>query len=125
MRRTEWLSDDAGASTEAVDPLHWPWRTTAAETVLDIAGSSDADELFALLGRAFQRRLTSEDEIRAALAVRRAYRWRHLLAVVLADVAEGAESAMEVRYVNDVERAHGLTGWHPPDGVTQRHEPAA
>jgi len=111
---------------QAVDPLHWPWRTTAAETVLDIAGSSDADELFALLGRAFQRRLTSEDEIRAALAVRRAYRWRHLLAVVLADVAEGAESAMEVRYVNDVERAHGLPGgirqMASPSGTSQRHD---
>jgi hypothetical protein len=110
----------------AVDPLHWPWRTTAAETLLDIAASSDADELFALLGRAFQRRLTSEEEIRAALGGRRAYRWRQLLAVVLADAADGAESAMEVRYVNDVERAHGLPvgvrQMASPRGATQQHD---
>jgi hypothetical protein len=36
------------------------------------------------------------------------HRARDLLLMVLGDVAEGAESAMEVRYVRDVERAHGL-----------------
>jgi hypothetical protein len=104
----------------AVDDLHWPWRTTVAETILDLAESGSADELFALLGRAFQRSLTSEPEIRAALEARRAHPWRSLLDVVLADVADGAESAMEVRYVRDVERPHGL-----PQGRRQRPSPGA
>jgi hypothetical protein len=110
----------------AVDDLHWPWRTTAAETILDVCESSSADELFALLGRAFQRRLTSEAEIRAALAARRAHRWRTLLDLVMDDVVDGAESAMEVRYVQDVERPHGLPDGHrqlpSPGTASRRHD---
>jgi hypothetical protein len=104
----------------AVDDLHWPWRTTAAETILDVAESGSADELFALLGRAFQRSLTSEAEIRAALEGRRAHPWRSLLGLVLDDAADGAESAMEMRYVRDVERPHGL-----PEGRRQLPSPGA
>lgn len=106
--------------TRSVDDLHWPWRTTAAETILDVSESGSADQLFALLGRAFQRSLTSEAEIRAAVEARRAYRWRKLLGLVLADVADGAESAMEVRYITDVERPHGL-----PQGRRQLPSPGA
>lgn len=102
------------------DDLHRPWRTTAAETILDVAQSGSADQLFALLGRAFQRSLASEAEIRAAVEARRAHRWRKLLDLVLADVADGAESAMEVRYVMDVERPHGL-----PQGRRQLPSPGA
>jgi very-short-patch-repair endonuclease len=102
-----------------VDDLHWPWRTTAAETLLDLGDAGTADELFAVLGRAFQRNLTSEAELRRVLARRRAHRWRSLLDVVLADVADGAESTMEVHYVHDVERAHAL-----PSGRRQRAAPA-
>lgn len=47
-----------------VDELHWPWRTTVEDTILDICVSASVDETFALLGRAFQRRLTSEAALR-------------------------------------------------------------
>ena len=97
-----------------VDELHWPWRTTVEETILDISASASLDETFALLGRAFQRRLTMEEALRGRLSLRARHPRRELLQLVLGDVAAGAESAMEIRYVRDVERAHGL-----PTGVRQ------
>jgi hypothetical protein len=91
-----------------VDELHWPWRTTVEETILDVSASASVDETFALLGRAFQRRLTTEGALRGRLSLRARHPRRELLEMVLGDVADGAESAMEIRYVTNVERAHGL-----------------
>ena len=62
----------------AVDELHWPWRTTVEETILDVSHKGPSDELMPC--------------------------W----AEPSSAVADGAESAMEVRYLRDVERAHGL-----------------
>ncbi|MEO7235516.1 MAG: type IV toxin-antitoxin system AbiEi family antitoxin domain-containing protein [Lapillicoccus sp.] len=93
-----------------VDPLHWPWRTTATATVLDIAELGTPDDVLALLGTAFHRGLTTEAALRAALAERGRHRRRALMADVLADMAGGAESVMEVRFIRDVARAHGLPG---------------
>ena len=93
---------------QRVDALHWPWRTTAEETILDLAERGSIDDVLALLGRGFQRGITTESTLRARLANRARHRRRQLLTDVLGDVADGAESAMEVRYVRDVERAHGL-----------------
>lgn len=91
-----------------VDQLWWPWVTSAEDTILDLAESVDIDELFALLGRAFQRQRTSEAALLSHLADRSRHARRDLLREVLGDVASGAESTMEVRYLRDVERAHGL-----------------
>lgn len=101
-----------------VDELHWPWRTTVEETILDVITFASVDETFAMLGRAFQRRRTTEEALRGRLALRGRHPKRQLLDLVLGDVADGAESAMEVRYVLDVERAHGLP-------VGQRQVPRA
>jgi hypothetical protein len=98
-----------------LDPLHWPWRTTIEETVLDVTTTASVDEVFAILGRAFQRQLTTEDALRGHLAARTRHPHRKWLEVVLADAASGAESALEMRFLRDVERAHGL-----PVGVRQR-----
>lgn len=98
-----------------VDPLHWPWRTTVEETLLDLADVVTVDETLALLGRAFQRGLTTEHGVRTALAQRARHRRRAMLGDVLADVGDGAQSALEVRFVRDVERPHGL-----PRGRRQR-----
>ncbi len=78
------------------------------ETILDISASASVDETFALLGRAFQRRRTAEEALRGRLSLRSRHPKRELLELVLGDVSAGAESAMEIRYVRDVERAHGL-----------------
>ena len=91
-----------------VDELHWPWRTRFEETVLDLAERGTTDDALAVLGRAFQRSGATEATLRTLLATRARHRRRGLLNDVLGEVASGAESAMEVRYVRDVERAHGL-----------------
>ncbi|HEY8306168.1 MAG TPA: hypothetical protein VIG79_05765 [Lapillicoccus sp.] len=91
-----------------VDPLHWPWRVDVDHTVLDLAAKGSESDAVALLGRAFSRHLTSEAALRPRLAARTRYPHRGLLDDVLADVADGAQSVMEVRFVRDVERAHGL-----------------
>jgi very-short-patch-repair endonuclease len=93
---------------ERVDPLRWPWLTTVDETVLDLAESGALDHTLSVVGRAFQRRLTDEDSLLRRLAARQRHPHRALLEEMLGDVAAGAESAMEVRYLRDVERAHGL-----------------
>ncbi len=46
--------------------------------------------------------------LRAALAERSRIRWRAWLADALADAGDGVQSPLELRYVRDVERAHGL-----------------
>ena len=110
----------------AVDQLHWPWRTVVAETILDVGSTASEDTLLAMLGRAFQRGLVTEEAVRAALDLRRGHRHRALLDDVLAMASDGAESAMEVRYVRDVERAHGLPVGRrqrpTPGGGAQRHD---
>lgn len=55
---------------QRVDQLWWPWVTTVEDTILDLAVTSDADEIFALLGRAFQRQRTSEAVLLSRLADR-------------------------------------------------------
>jgi hypothetical protein len=104
----------AVAADQRVDDLHWPWRTTPEETILDLSATATPDRTFALLGRAFQKRLTDE----AAMLGRLQRRWRHpqraLLTLVLAAATDGVESAIEARYRDHVERPHGL-----PAGVRQ------
>ena len=91
-----------------VDPLHWPWRTTMPATILDLAELGTHDDVLAMLGTAFHRGATSEGTLRDHLARRSRHRRRALLNDVLADIADGAESVMEMRFVRDVARPHGL-----------------
>jgi hypothetical protein len=110
-------------AAQRADDRVWPWRTTVADTVLDVAAAGSADELFAVMGRAFQRNLTDEVTLRRTLDARTAHRWGALLRTVLDDVGAGAVSAMEVRYLRDVERAHRLppgVRQHPTDTDSQR-----
>jgi len=86
-----------------------PARTTVEDTVLDLIGSKRrADDVVGLLTSACQRRLTTPARLFAASERRKKIAWRPLLREVLRDVAQGAQSALEVRYLRDVERAHGL-----------------
>ena len=93
---------------EVLDPVSYPWRTSAPVTVLDCAGHRSPDGALAVVSRAVQRRLTSAGALAGELRARRRHPHGALLREVLADINEGAESAAEVRYVRDVERAHGL-----------------
>jgi hypothetical protein len=89
-----------------------PWqlpRTPVAETVLDlVAASASFDDAYSWLSRATGRRLVSAGMIKDAMAARKRMRWREWLTDALDDVADGIMFPLELRYVRDVERAHGL-----------------
>ena len=90
-------------------PSLTPPRTRIEETTLDLAAcSKDLDEALAWLARACGARLTTANRLRAALDARDRVRWRAALAAGLADMAGGAHSLLELRYVSRVERPHGL-----------------
>jgi Transcriptional regulator, AbiEi antitoxin len=90
-------------------PSLLPPRTRIEHTVLDLAAQADTfDDALGWVTRACGRRLTTEDKLRAAMAVRGRLRWRELLAPVLADPDGGLHSVLEFRYFRDVERAHCL-----------------
>jgi predicted transcriptional regulator of viral defense system len=90
-------------------PALTPPRTRIEETTLDLAQAApDLDDAFAWLARACAGRLTTPARLGAALDQREKMRWRNDLAAALGDVSAGAHSALERRYVRDVERSHGL-----------------
>jgi hypothetical protein len=93
---------------DLVDDRAYPWRTTKVATVLDVAARCGATEALAVVSGAVQRELVTASELSQELARRRGHPHGRLLGDVLADCAEGAESAAELLYVRDVERAHGL-----------------
>ena len=47
-----------------VDDLHWPWRVTVGETLIDLADAATDDDALALLGRAFFRGLVTDATLR-------------------------------------------------------------
>jgi hypothetical protein len=97
-------------------PARLPPRTRIEETVLDlVAVARSEDEVATWVTRACQRRLTTPGRLAEALAARKKIRWRGALVAMVADVAEGAQSPLEVEYLRRVERAHGL-----PAGVRNR-----
>lgn len=86
-----------------------PPRLTIEDTVLDlVAGTSDPRRVIEIITTAAQTRRTNADRLLRALQERRALPHRTLLVKLLADVAAGARSPLELAYLNDVERPHGL-----------------
>lgn len=84
--------------------------TSAATTVLDLADAPGTDwrEAVATAARWVQRRRVTSEEIVAARDTRPRHRHRRVLQLALGVVAEGAESLLEIGYVQRVERRHGL-----------------
>ncbi|MEO5851827.1 MAG: type IV toxin-antitoxin system AbiEi family antitoxin domain-containing protein [Nocardioides sp.] len=82
---------------------------TCASSALDEAGA------VAVLGDAVQTRRTTAERLLVALGLRARLRRRDLMRHVLDDVAGGAYSVLERRYLHEVERRHGL-----PDGRRQQ-----
>lgn len=93
-----------------------PPRTTVETTVLDLCARADQDGMAAILADAISGRKTTEKRLLAALAARPVQRNRAVLREVLGDVARGAHSALERRYLVNVERAH-----HLPEASRQQH----
>lgn len=91
-----------------VGPFNLP-RTSVEDTVLDlVAAASSFDHAYTWISRAVSRKLVSVSVLRATLADRRRIRWRAWLIDALAEARDGVLSPLELRYVRDVERAHGL-----------------
>lgn len=102
---------------DRIDELAWPWRTTIEDTMLDLADRRETslDGAINLAARACAQRLTTPGAIAQVLAQRPRHRLRGELRDVLTEVRDGVESVMELRFVRDVVRPHGL-----PAGVGQR-----
>ena len=66
------------------------------------------DDACGWLTQACGRRLTTAAKLERAQQLRKKIRWRHELEDVLKAAADGIHSALEYRYLRDVERAHGL-----------------
>lgn len=92
--------------------------TSVEETVIDLVEVSQtgADAIDVVI-RACQRRLTTAARLLATAELRKKMCRRALLLDVLSDVVEGVLSALERRWLRDVERAHGL-----PRGSRNRPE---
>lgn len=108
------------------DEMTFPWRTTIPVTVLDLAAAGGPDAALAAVARPVQQARVTVEQLRGELERRGRHPHGRLLREVLDDVEAGAESAAEVRYVRDVERAHGLpTGERQAathHGTTRRHD---
>jgi hypothetical protein len=90
-------------------PALAPPRTRIEETVLDLVDlAGAADQAVAWVTAALGRRLTTSPRLASALDRRPRIRWRaELVAGLAADMA-GTHSVLEVRYLREVERPHGL-----------------
>jgi very-short-patch-repair endonuclease len=90
-------------------PTRLPPQTRVEETVLDLVDRARTlDDALGWVTRAGGRRLTTPARLRNAMARRAKLRWRPELAAAVRDVADGCHSVLELRWLRDVERAHGL-----------------
>ena len=89
-------------------PVLLPPRTRVEETALDLAAAALCfDDALGWVSAACAR-LTTPARIQAAMAQRAKMPYRAGLVAALADVAAGANTVLEYRYLRDVERPHGL-----------------
>ena len=89
-----------------------PPRLTVEDTVLDLCEVGTEADVVTWVTKAVQRRLVKPDALLTSMETRQRLRHRRLLRDLLSDVAEGAESGLELHYLRDVERAHGLPKGH-------------
>lgn len=98
-------------------PAKSPPRTRVEETVLDLTDVAPTlDAAFSWLSAACGRRVTTPAQIREAAAKRPRIRWRAGVMGALEEIASGVLSDLELRYVRNVERPHGL-----PEASRQAH----
>jgi very-short-patch-repair endonuclease len=85
-----------------------PPRTRMGQTVLDCAGSLSPGDLMILIAQAMRRRPVVAAEIESLLTQAAWQPQRRLIADMVGAVKQGAESPLELRYLREVEKAHGL-----------------
>lgn len=111
-----------------IHELAYPWRTTVSATVLELATLGSAVDALAVVTTAVRQRLTTESELLQELRARGGHRHSRVLRPALEDVEAGGQSAGELLYVRDVERAHGLPTatrqWGSDEGSRRYHDNA-
>lgn len=85
-----------------------PPRLNVEDTVLDLCAGATEKEVVGWVTAAVQRRLTTAARLLLTVEGRPHVGHRRLLVGLLSDVGDGAESPLEVTFLRDVERAHGL-----------------
>ena len=120
----------SGLRVRRVDDLHskmqWHRRPPAQpydDALIEMVAGRGARlrriDVIAVLAGAMQQRRTTGDRLLAALTARARATDRDWLAGVLRDLGAGSSSVLELAYVTDVERAHGL-----PVSERQRRHPS-
>lgn len=88
--------------------------------MLDLADSADSlDGALSRVLRGCASRRTTPDRVATAMALRARMRWRTELGAALSLGAQGVHSLLEFRYVNRVERPHGLPAGTRQNRVTR------
>lgn len=85
-----------------------PARVSLEQATIDVCSAGSPDDVAATLASALGTRRTSPGALRSLALESPTLRHRGLVLSMLEDVGSGAESPLEVRYMRDVERAHGL-----------------
>lgn len=85
-----------------------PPRLRDEEAALDVACRAAEFDAIAILADACQSRRTTAQRLLAVLESRRRVPRRRWLRAILLDISEGTCSVLEQRYLDRVERAHGL-----------------
>lgn len=90
-------------------PTLLPPRTRIEQTVLDLVqGAATVDDAFNWACSACQRGLTTAERLSRSMHGRKKLRWRAELSSALTDIADGAHSLLEYRYIHRVEQPHAL-----------------
>ena len=90
-------------------PIRLPPQTRVEDTVVDLTQTARTLELaMGWIARAVNARLTTPERLASAFDDRRKLRWRRQLGEALGDVEDGCQSLLELCYLRNVERAHGL-----------------
>lgn len=106
--RGRWVFQQERSDARSARSPGSPPRTTMEDTVVDLCTRAESRALPGLLTTAVQGRRTTAQRILACVDDRARVRHRDLLREMLGDVAQGAESPLELRYLTGVERPHGL-----------------
>jgi very-short-patch-repair endonuclease len=111
----EWHFSRERPGARSARTVGTPPHLTVEDTVLDLSATTSEADLVALVTKAVQGRRTTSRRLLDAMNRRSRYRHRKLLADILGDVAAGVESPLEMKFLHQVERPHGL-----PRGKRQR-----
>lgn len=119
QNRSPWMFRRERPEIRQLQMRRDPPRTTIEDTVLDLCDpsfpGSDQRTPADWIADAVQQHLTTPQRLRRSLDGRRRHPRRRLLERLLDDVGRGAQSRLELSYLRDVERPHGL-----PASVRQR-----